>query len=274
MPDIPHIQNQTPPPANASSETQITPELPALKKKTPWLLLVLFILLFSVIGVMGYKYYEVKQQLDNQQPSVPSLSPQVVTGSPTPMSSLTTEPNPTADWETYINEEYGFEFKYPPLFDTQATKKQLTDYNKTQEKESGRSLTKVKFFSIYAEKDGTNTAGEPIRGKTSELSGFVRKDDKGKTLEELKTRITSDLNEGVLDGYLGYDPLLRFVDINGVQAIRYIKCGMFCTEIVTIPVQNDYIEIQLYSISSIVIDVDEIDFMLDQILSTFRFLDE
>jgi len=53
-------QKQTPP--------SITSASPTLKKKTPWLLISLVVLLLSATGVLGYKYYQVKQQLDNQRP--------------------------------------------------------------------------------------------------------------------------------------------------------------------------------------------------------------
>ena len=60
---------------------------------------------------MGYKYYEVKQQLDNQQQTT-LPSPQLVIGSPSPVSSPITEVNQTANWKLYTSPN-GWQVKYP-----------------------------------------------------------------------------------------------------------------------------------------------------------------
>ena len=109
-PPAPSVQPTNPPPT-----TQIPPQ-PAPKKKKPWVLISIIVLLLSVTGVLGFKYYELKQQLNNQQPT-PIPSPQLVVSSPT--STLELVPN----LETYTDKNYSFEYpeglfpiKYaPPL---------------------------------------------------------------------------------------------------------------------------------------------------------------
>ncbi len=115
MPDTPPVQNPTQPtptpqPTNTLPTTQAPPTIP--KNKTPWLLISLVVFLFSATGVLGYKYYEVKQQLDKQQ-STPLPSPQLVVSSPSPVISPTSEVDPTASWKTYTNKEYKLSFEYP-----------------------------------------------------------------------------------------------------------------------------------------------------------------
>lgn len=122
MPNTPPIQNQTQPapdlqPANTPPVTQTRPEPMAPKKKAPLLLISFIVLLLSVTGVLGYKYYEVKQQLDNQQPSVstPLPSPQLVVTSPTPVESPQLEtPKIPANWVYKADQECNTQFPIPP----------------------------------------------------------------------------------------------------------------------------------------------------------------
>ncbi|MBU1200788.1 hypothetical protein KJ953_04660 [Patescibacteria group bacterium] len=50
-------------------EPQTPPQQPTSPKKKPWTLISLVVLLISVTGVLGYKSYQVKQPLENQQPT-------------------------------------------------------------------------------------------------------------------------------------------------------------------------------------------------------------
>lgn len=117
MPNTPPVQNptqptSTPQPANTPPPPQSAPQ-PAPKNKTPWLLVFVIVLLLSATGVLGYKYYEVKQQLDRQLQPTPIPSPQLVISSPSPVVSPATEVDPTAGWKTYISKEASISIKHP-----------------------------------------------------------------------------------------------------------------------------------------------------------------
>lgn len=89
----------------------------ANKTITNWLLVGLVVLLLSSTGLFAYKYFELKQQVDNQQFSSPTLPDKDLTTSlsPTPPPLPTTEP--TANWKSYANEKHDFIIKYPLDFD-------------------------------------------------------------------------------------------------------------------------------------------------------------
>lgn len=55
--------------------------------KTPWLVLVI-VLLIGIAGYFGYQYYQLKQQLSNQQPT-PTEPPRVTNDQPVPKQSPT-----------------------------------------------------------------------------------------------------------------------------------------------------------------------------------------
>jgi hypothetical protein len=90
--EIPQIvSNQSPPPIiNESSEPK--------SKLVPILLIILII---SVLVVGGFFVYKTYFSQNTIQPIGNSTSQPVST------------PDPTADWQTYTNEKYGYSFKYP-----------------------------------------------------------------------------------------------------------------------------------------------------------------
>jgi len=84
----------------------ITPPLPS-KNNTP-LIIILSTLLLGFFGTTTYLAYQnnlVKQELVSLQQEV---------NQPTPTKTLT--PDPTADWETYTNNQYLFSISYPPQY--------------------------------------------------------------------------------------------------------------------------------------------------------------
>jgi len=106
--------NQNPTPIPPSTQPENTPptQTPPPKTKKPYLLISLVVLLLGATGTFAYKYYQVKQQLDNQQ-STPLPSPQLVVSSPSPVISPTSEIDPTSNWEIYENKTQNFSYKCP-----------------------------------------------------------------------------------------------------------------------------------------------------------------
>ncbi len=85
---------QTPQPIQTDPPT--TPVTPPSKFKN-LLFILLAVVVVALLGTGGYVAY---QRVANNNPPSPS---------PTPTES----PDPTADWETYVNEEVGFSIQYP-----------------------------------------------------------------------------------------------------------------------------------------------------------------
>lgn len=108
-------------PENIPTSTLTPPQPLTSKTKKPYLLISLIVFLLGATGTFAYKYYQVKQQLDNQQPA---LLP-----SPKPVVSPTSEVDPMAEmakkkaeepiteipanWTTYKNLEYGYQISFP-----------------------------------------------------------------------------------------------------------------------------------------------------------------
>ena len=74
---------------------------------------IIVILILVVLSLGGYVVYQ--ETKPNYQPVTrPSLVQDSNTAPVTPEPVPTVaNPDPTADWKTYTNEKYGFEFKYP-----------------------------------------------------------------------------------------------------------------------------------------------------------------
>ncbi|MEA3355346.1 MAG: hypothetical protein U9Q63_02600 [Patescibacteria group bacterium] len=100
MSNTPPVQNQAQP-----TTLPLTP-----KKKKPWLLITVVVLLLGVIGVLGYKYYQLKQQTDKEQSQIQSVE------SPTPKLTITkkpyTENTNVSNQKKYVNPEFGISFLY------------------------------------------------------------------------------------------------------------------------------------------------------------------
>ena len=102
---------------SSSSEIQASQEPVVNKKITISLLVILVVLLLGTTGVFAYKYFELKQQVDNQQFSSPTLPDKDLITSPSSIPSPLPTTNPTANWKSYANEKYDFIIKHPVDFD-------------------------------------------------------------------------------------------------------------------------------------------------------------
>lgn len=92
--------------------TPLTTQVPTpltLKKKKPWLLITLVVLLLGTTGTFAYKYYQLKQQVDDQSTLLPSS--QLVVSSPSPES--TSSDSGSFQQGSYQNNKFGFKLNYP-----------------------------------------------------------------------------------------------------------------------------------------------------------------
>lgn len=95
--------------AETVAEIESVEEKPA----KPWLKIVLFSILGIIIATglvfAGYKLAQIRQVQPGPQPTP---TPESVS-TPTPTIVVTPTPDPTADWKTYTNSKYGYQFKHP-----------------------------------------------------------------------------------------------------------------------------------------------------------------
>lgn len=109
MEETQQVPNQNPltpvPPIATYSAPQPTPA-----SKTPWLLISLIVTLVGVASYFGYQNYNLKQQLVDQSPSLPSSA---ITNSPMSSASTVTTTDPTEKWKLYNNDI--FVFRYPDI---------------------------------------------------------------------------------------------------------------------------------------------------------------
>lgn len=107
-------------PVDPVSGSSMTP--PTNHKAVYSVLITVIVLLIGAVAylAMGRKSEQPNnQQTNNTQTLSPTPNP-TPNPTPTPIPNPTST-NPTADWKTYSNTQYGFEFKYPSNNETEIT---------------------------------------------------------------------------------------------------------------------------------------------------------
>lgn len=96
---------------NISQEPQptIQPEIPQKPSLPTWLIILITILAISVVSVGVYAAYQYYYSVCCSEPTQPSDQETISPGT-LPTGEINDE---TTNWQTYRNEEYGFEMKYP-----------------------------------------------------------------------------------------------------------------------------------------------------------------
>jgi len=158
--------------------------------------IVLVVVIVILVGVVGYFAFVKKSEPVVQQPTPIPTTTQSKTPAPTP-----TPGDETANWKTYTNAEYGFEFKYPSNLE-------LNVVNVT----SGSNFDK-RYVSITIDtpaKIAQMKQPNPGSGGTYLLFRFGASEPKQKI---------SNLG-------CGTDPVLKTINMSGVPATMCDEQGM------------------------------------------------
>ena len=152
--------------------------------------LVVLVIVLSVVilgGAIGGALYYTKSQNDNEKSKtissvIPTATEESLSGTTTP-TATTTATDPTADWQTYTNEEYGFSFKYPEGWEYKTISKNQIEFNQIGNKlivETSEIYSVGVFIS--------NDANDSISGLYNQMIADKPKDD---SVTIVKTAINS-----------------------------------------------------------------------------------
>jgi len=213
-------------------EPNATPEIPqtpVIKKDNHWItILAMALFVLAALSLTGFLYYQ-NQQLKSMLASYQTQT------SPTPTATS----DPIADWKTYINDKFSFEFKYP----------EEAGYLYDQLKQIGDNL----LLQNFQDKPGrqASTKDFQISLYVSENKG-VKLEDYPKLWEkELGTIPTSKLTVGDETAIKG----LSGQKAQAVPTVWFIHDNLVYTIQLSTPNSDDKA-------------------WFDQILSTFKFLEQ
>lgn len=135
---------------------------PSKKSRLPLILLIiLFLILVSVAGYFGYKYWQLKRVPAGSNPTAPSplVSPALSEVEPAKAD------DPTANWLTYTNSVHHVSFKYPDTW-------QLDKTNDSEIINAALTLTKGSAnIKMNFHMDGIGGQGQTYQGKAFILDG-------------------------------------------------------------------------------------------------------
>lgn len=230
---------------------QGTQQVAQEKINKPWKILTYVSLSVSllVFGVLGLWFYQEKIVKKPTPPTMPTTVPTPISPTPTSTSVFTIP----ADWKTYRNEGCGYEIQYPPHWFLS----EMTDKSKCQ---GSDILTSYKPSEVQV-KDP-----DFFKGKLKiDMGRFIQTKSESQTLNEWLQNYEKKLETGVTT-IISQTP----IGLTGRNAIRQVKNYISDKNKIMV---NYYIEGEshVYFISAYG-DFSQNQEVLDQILSTFKFL--
>jgi hypothetical protein len=108
--------------------------------------IVLVVLGLLFIAVIGYLFFQNIQK--DKEVSEPIPSPTIPEKRPSPTSI--SQPDLTSEWNTYQNQKYNFQFKYPPESDLNEQSDEHVAASYMGEKQRAEGRTQTELFDGYA----------------------------------------------------------------------------------------------------------------------------
>lgn len=222
------------PPQNPAQVISSPPE----KSKHNWLISVMIIVVILIGSLSIYFAYKKYQSRENENTTL-KITPTEITNSPTPTV------DPISNWKTYTNTKYSFLLKYPPEF-----------ILKTEGYERGEE----EMFEITSDEVEPQTI-MLVGVSSSDFDKKVYEDTKSKSGETVSGEFPGSTNKGTVS--------VSETSVSGIIAYQ-IRLESETSVLTNIYFEKNGFYYQL----SFVTGNKEHEKTFDQILSTFRFLDE
>ena len=218
------------------------------------LLIALVFILGSAVGVYGFQWY----QMQNEVVEMPEEN--LVETGLRPVSTSKSMSNETADWETYRNEEYGYSVSYPADWDL------FEEPVEASRDLIGNELQKVYFTKNYI----SELSDSYFWPKFFEIK--VLQNPNGYTLEEWAENYQVPLG---VNPETNLAKLVGDTMINNKPAKQFSVFQFDSYNIETVTIYNEFVYKLTYSdAQGNDPDYESSRKVYNQILSTFRFLDE
>lgn len=234
-------------PDNILPPTQTPNEIEQTKKLSKRILLIVFLILAILIPSALFAYSKLK----------PAEYKSVSLATPTPISSpkpSAKAADPTADWKTYISNEYNFSLKYPPTI-------QETDLQDREDQVGSANLIGgASFGLIYND--------NVFRPQASEIHVEVF-DAEGLDLDEWLSQHSSTQPFGAENKEFAGFKETENKSLSGITGVEFSGDVMGFQDINIAVKKDDYV----YVFGNVKV-ADDLSQQFNQMLSTFKFTDQ